>query len=170
MIFLANRTNLDKRTLLTRIHTQLQSQAAGDDAPIKQVRYHTSSGNKVGVRALLDAQAFLGFTYPGGEVELHASFDFPPNRDYDFYEIQWVEPDRKLMLGWHQDDTHMDLGNCHFQIDYQSETVQRTSADFLDAHPLNVFERRLDQFIPILDVITWEDELPTVPNHAIGGD
>lgn len=170
MIFLANRANLDKRTLLTRIHTHLQSQAAGDDAPIKQVRYHTSSGNKVGVRALVDTHSFLGFTHPVAEVELHISFDFPPNRDYDFYEIQWVEPDRNLMLGWHQDDTHMDLGNCHFQIDYQNETVQRTAAEFLDTHPLNVFEHRLNQLIPILNALTWEHDHPTVPNHAITKD
>lgn len=168
MIFLANRANLDKRTLLTRIHSHLQSQVSVNDAPIKQVRYHTASGNKIGVQALVDAELFLGSTYPITEVELHVSFDFPLNREYDFYEIQWVEPDRDLMLGWHQDDTHMELGNCHFQIDYQTETAQRSSADFLDAHPLNVFEQRLNQLPGILTALTWTHDYPRIPTHAIG--
>lgn len=80
MIFLANRANLDKRQLLTRLHNWLQTQITTEEAPIEQVWYHTSAGNKVGVRATLNAPAFLGTTYPVGEAKLHVSFDFPPNR------------------------------------------------------------------------------------------
>jgi hypothetical protein len=167
MIFLANRANLDRRTLLTRIHNWLQTQVPTEDAPVEQVWYHTSAGNKVGVRATINTPGFLGTAYPVAETELQVSVDFPPNRSYDFYTIQWVESERELMLGWHQDDTHMDLGECHFQLDYQEETVQRESATFLDAHPLNVFNQRLDDLVGIIDALTWENQLPTIPDHAV---
>jgi hypothetical protein len=101
------------------------------------------------------------------EAELQVSFDVPKTHPYDFYAIQWIESDRDLMLGWHQDETHMDLGECHLQIDHQGETVQRETAEFLDAHPLNVFDRRIDDLVDILDVVTWEDGVPHLPNEAV---
>ncbi|SFC72491.1 hypothetical protein SAMN05444422_11716 [Halobiforma haloterrestris] len=167
MIFLANRANLDKRTLLGRLHNLLQTQTDSADSPIKQVWYQTSAGNKTGVRATIAAPAFLDRSYAVDEAELQISFDFPPNHSYDFYEIQWVEPDRQLMLGWHQDETHMELGECHFQIDYRNETVQRSKARFLDSHPLNVFDRRMDHLLTILDSLEWDDEVPSVPETEV---
>ncbi|MFB9824222.1 hypothetical protein [Halobaculum roseum] len=101
------------------------------------------------------------------EAELQVSFDVPKTHPYDFYVIQWIESDRDLMLGWHQDETHMDLGECHLQIDHQGETVQRETAEFLDAHPLNVFDRRIDDLVDVLDVVTWEDGVPHLPNEAV---
>jgi hypothetical protein len=167
MIFLANRANLDTRTLLSRLHNRFQTQVTTDDAPVEQVRYHTSAGNKIGVRATIDIPTFLATSYPVAKAELQVSFDFPPNRDYDTYKIQWVESKRELMIGWHQDDTHMDLGECHLQLDYRGETLQRETADFLDTHPLNVFEQRMDHLVAVLDVLTWETDRPTVPSHAV---
>jgi hypothetical protein len=60
MIFLANRANLDKRTLLSRIFTRLQTQASAGDSPVERVWYHTSNGNKIGVRATVAPSSFLG--------------------------------------------------------------------------------------------------------------
>jgi hypothetical protein len=167
MIFLANRANLDKRTLLSRLHNRLQTQVTTDDTPVEQVRYHTSAGNKIGVRATIDIPTFLATSYPVDEAELQVSFDFPPNRDYDVYKIQWVESERELMLGWHQDDTHVDLGECHFQLDHRGETRQRETADFLDTHPLNVFEQRMNHLVAILDGLTWENDHPIIPSHMV---
>ena len=167
MIFLANRTNLDKRTLLTRIHNRLQTQVAAANSPVKRVWYHTSMGNKTGVRALVVPEMFLGEPYSVDEAELQISFDFPTNHQYDFYSIQWIESGRSLMIAWHQDATHMDLGACHFQIDYQGETVQRERAAYLDAHPLNVFDQRTDDLVDVLAEITWEGELPHLPKSAV---
>jgi len=167
MIFLVNRANLDKRTLLGRLHKRLQTQVTTEDAPVQQVWYHTSVGNKVGVRARIDPSLVLDATYPVDEAELQVSFDFPRNRAYDFYRIQWVESERTLMVGWHQDDTHMALGECHFQIEYRGTTVQRDAATFLDIHPLNVFDRRMDHLVEILDSLSWENGLPTVPKQAV---
>lgn len=167
MIFFANRANLDKRSLLGRLHTYLQTQARAENAPVEQVWYHTSAGNKVGVRATVDAPLFVGDTYPVDEAQLQVAFDFPSDREYDHYGIQWVERERELMVGWHQDETHPDLGECHFQIDYRGETVQRTSATFIDAHPLNVFDRRTDHLLDLLDSVTRTDDVPSVPEATI---
>lgn len=167
MVFLANRANLDKRTLLTRLHDRLATQVPKDASPIEQVRYLTSAGNKVGVRARVNAPAFLGTTYPTGRTELSVSFDFPAKRQYDFYTIQWIEAERDLMLGWHQDETHMDLGECHFQLDYQGETLQRETAAFIDTHPLNVFDQRTDHLVDVVEALTWENGRPRVPDHAV---
>lgn len=60
MIFLANRANLDKRTLLSRIFNRLQTQASAGDSPVERVWYHTSNGNKIGVRATVAPSSFLG--------------------------------------------------------------------------------------------------------------
>jgi hypothetical protein len=163
MILLANRANLDKRTLLTRIHNQFQTQISDEDSPIQEVWYQTSTGNKVGVRATIIPDAFLRTSYPVEEAELQVSFDFPQTHSYDFYEIQWVESDRDLMVGWHQDETHKDLGECHVQIDHQGETVQQAGAEFLDLHPLNVLDRRLDDLVAVLNALTWEDGVPALP-------
>lgn len=160
MIFLANRANLDRRTLLSRIHTLLQTQVQAGDTPVEQVWYHTSAGNKVGVRATFDPDEFLGTSYPTNEAEIHVSFDFPPSSDYDFYRIQWVEPERDFMVGWHQDETHMNLGECHVQLDHRGETVQREEATFLDEHPLNVFEQRMDDLVQVLSTISWDRGKP----------
>ncbi len=167
MIFLANRANLDKRTLLTRLHNQLQTQVSDDTAPIEKVWYHTSAGNKVGVRATVDTASFLDESYPVDEAELQVSFDFPADREYDFYTIQWVESTRRLMIGWHQDETHIELGECHLQIDFQDETIQRDKAVFMDNHPLNVFEQRMDDLVVIIDSLSWEDGLPAIPKSVV---
>lgn len=167
MIFLANRANLDRRTLLTRLHTRLQTQVPSEDTPVEQVRYHSSAGAKVGVRAKITASGFLGTSYPVEEVELQISFDFPPEYDYDFYTIQWVEAERELMIGWHQDETHVDLGECHLQLDHRGETRQRASATFLDVHPLNVFDQRVDDLVAILRAVTWDDDHPHIPERVV---
>lgn len=167
MIFFANRANLDRRQVLTRLHVLLGTQVTAGSGPVEQVRYHTSAGNKVGVRATIDTAAFLDGPYPVAEAELQVTFDFPPEREHDHYRIQWVERERELMVGWHQDDTHEQLGPCHFQVDHRGETVQRVEAQFIDAHPLNVFDERTDQLVEILDSLVWEGGRPSVLEEAL---
>lgn len=167
MIFLANRANLDKRTLLTRIHNRLQTRVDKEHSPVVQVWYHPSNANKVGVRATINAPSFLRSAYPVEGAELHIVFAFPPNHPYDFYSIQWVEPARDLMIGWHQDETHMDHGECHLQLDFRGETVQREPAAYRDSPPLNVFETRIDQLGALLKSLTWDHDVPTVPAQAV---
>ena len=168
MLFLANRANLDSRRLLTRIHNRLQTQVDREQTPIEQVWYHTAAGNKIGVRATVDPARFLDREYPCSEAELQVAFDFPRDIDYDCYRLQWVERERDLMAGWHQDETHMDLGPCHFQLDYDGATVQRTDAAHLDSHPLNVFDQRIDDLVTVLTGLEWSDGTPTVAADMVG--
>jgi hypothetical protein len=167
MIFLANRANLDRRTLLTRLHSRLHTQVHAEDTPVEQVRYHTSAGDKVGVRATIAAPTFLGEPYPVEAAELQVSFDFPPEYDYDFYAMQWVESEREFMVGWHQDETHVALGECHLQLDHRGETRQRAPAAFIDAHPLNVFDQRIEDLVAVLDAVRWDDGRPHLPDRAV---
>lgn len=167
MIFLANRANLDRRRLLTRLYNTLDTRAERANSAVETVWYHTSAGNKVGVRATVDPATFSGGHSPSDEAELQVSFDFPPEYEYDFYKFQWVEPNRDLMVGWHQDETHDELGECHFQVDHGGRTIQRERATYLDSHPLNVFDRRTDDLLTILDALTWKDGTPSVPDHKI---
>ena len=82
--------------------------------------------------------------------------------------MQWVEFGREFMLGWQQDETHPELGECHVQIDHRGETVQRERASFLDAHPLNVFDQRLDHLVAVLDGLTWTDGVSRLPADVVG--
>ncbi|MFB6233742.1 MAG: hypothetical protein ABEH61_05745 [Haloarculaceae archaeon] len=166
MLFLANRANLDRRRLLTQLHNRLRTQVDGN-GPIQQVWYHTARGDKIGVRARVDPERLLGAAYPCDEAELQVSFDFPRDADHDYYRVQWVERDRDLLIGWHQDETHPELGTCHFQLDYDGETVQRSEAAYLDAHPLNVFDQRTNDLVDVLDALTWEDGKPQLSTDAL---
>ena len=163
MIVLANRVNLDKRTLLTQIHTQLQTQT-GTDAAVEHVRYYPSEANKLEVRATIHPDRFLDVSYPVSTVELHVSFNFLTDFAYDFYRIRWIDSDRELMLGWHQDETRMDLDECHFQLDYRGDTIHRAEAEFLDRHPRNVFDRRIAQLVDVVDGLTWTNGRPAIPD------
>jgi hypothetical protein len=96
------------------------------------------------------------------------SFDSPTEFAYDFYRIQWVDSDRELILGWHQDDTHMNLGECHFQLDYRGDTIHRTEAAFLDRHQRNVFDHRIAQLVDVVDGLTWTNGRPAVPSDTLG--
>lgn len=71
------------------------------------------------------------------------------------------------MLGWHQDETHTELGECHFQLDYRGETLQRKQSAFLDLHPLNVVDQCTDALVTVLNALTWDGDVPHVPEEAI---
>lgn len=71
------------------------------------------------------------------------------------------------MIGWQQDETLMNLGECHLPIDHGGETVQREPAAFVDQHPLNVFEARIEQLENVLNSATWDNYVPTVPAEAV---
>ena len=78
------------------------------------------------VRASINAPAFVGGSYPVNDAEIHVYFDFPSGDKHDRYRIQWVESERNLMVGRHQDETHPELGECYLQVNYEGETVHRS--------------------------------------------
>lgn len=167
MLFLANRANLDRRRLLRRIFDTFDTRATTAESPVERVWYHPSAGNRREVRVRVEPEQFLDTTWPVDRTQLQVSFDFPAAYDHDCYSIQWVEPERNLMLGWHQDETHPELGPCHFQLDHGGRTVDRLAATHLDSHPLNVLDRRTDRLVDVLDALRWTDGEPAVPASVV---
>jgi len=154
-VFLAHRSLLDQHAAHCEIQTWLSNQGGCRD-----VRYAPSSIRRHEVCATIDPEVLLGKPYPSETAELRVEFDFPDDAVHDHYEIQWIDGERNYSFGWHQDETHPDLGKCHFQLDYRDETVARKPAVVHDSHPVNVLEQRLSLVPSILELVTWENDRP----------
>ena len=160
MIFLAGRDRYTQRTLLRDIHDRLTNQAGCEN-----VRYHPSRRRPRYVIAELDTAVFLGDSYEAENARLEVRFWYPAGVEYEYYRINWIEPDRNLMLGFHQDADHQDLGPCHIQLNYEDTPVDRHDTTFLDAHPLSVLDNRLQQLPTALESIRWQDGQPSLPTR-----
>nr|WP_233357317.1 DUF6516 family protein [Halococcoides cellulosivorans] len=100
-------------------------------------------------------------------ARLEIRFWYPAGVDREYYRINWVEPDRDLMVGFHQDADHPDLGPCHIQHDHDDTPVDRHGAAFQDAHPLSVLDDRLQQFPTAIEAIRWSDGTPSLPTWPV---
>lgn len=163
-VFLANRGNLTKAKLYTAIRNRLDTEPGCHD-----VRVCPSRARPRSIQARVTPSEFFAQEYAIDEATLTIRFAYPGGVEYEYYVIEWSEEDRTLGIGWHQDEDHPDLGECHFQIDHAGRTVDRRSATFLDDHPLEVLETRLDQLRTILPRIEWAEGEPTVPDNGLAG-
>ena len=137
MIFLARGGLSRRQRLYRRIHRRL-----GDQPEFDRVRYAPSAIRPRRVVADVDPTIFVGEAYPADTARLEIEFD--PRIERDHYWIEWIEPEHGFACGWHQDATHDELGECHWQIDRRSDDgPERETASFVDEHPLAVFERRM---------------------------
>lgn len=155
MIFLANRDRYTQRTLLRDVHDRLTKQAGCED-----VRYRPSRRRPRYVITDVAPTPFLGGPYDTESVRLEIRFWYPASVGHEYYRINWVEPERDLMLGFHQDADHPDLGPCHIQLNY-GNIVDRHGATFLDSHPLSVLDDRLQQLPSAVDAIRWDGRTPS---------
>ena len=112
----------------------------------------------------VDTTTFLGETYDVENARLEVRFWYPADTDYEYYRINWVEPERNLAVGFHQDADHQELGPCHIQLDYEDTAVDRHDAKFLDGHPLAVLDDRLRAFSTAVAVVCWDDKKPSLPS------
>jgi hypothetical protein len=94
--------------------------------------------------------------YPTQTARLEIGFDVESPPDYDFYWFNWVEAERRLLLGWHQDDDHPEYGEVHLQLNQSDSVVVRKRAELIDEHPLAVVEARLEQLPDAVRAIRWE--------------
>lgn len=157
MVFLANRANLRNKRLHRRVRTRLQK-APGCRAVQLRVATHREPG-PYRVVAETDPQQWLETTaYPVQAGRLEVGFNVETGTEYDHYWINWIEPERQLLLGWHQDHDHPDLGPVHLQLAHGDAVIDREPAEFIDDHPLAVFELRLGQLPLAVDDIEWEDD------------
>ena len=99
------------------------------------------------VVATIDTSAFLGRSDTTDTATLEIEYR-PRARELDGFRIQWIESEGGFSCGWHQDETHPELGRCHFQVDRSRGVPHRESASFTAEHPLGVvaecFERLPD--------------------------
>lgn len=65
-----------------------------------------------------------------------------------------------MLVGWYRDDTHDTLGPVHLQVNHGSTVVDRQPAQFIDSHPLDVVERRLESLQDAVGAVEWEQGRP----------
>lgn len=161
-VFLANRGNLTKVRLYDAIHRRIDKVPGCHD-----VRLRPSRARPRSLQARVNPDAFLGRAYAVDDAKLEIEFSYPRSVDYEYYVIEWSEADRSFGIGWHQDDHHPELGECHFQIDHDGTTLDRTAATFVDEHPLEVLETRLDQLRSVLPRIDWDGSGPSLSDGEL---
>ena len=113
------------------------------------------------VVANVDPRQFLGDDeYPVTDARVEIGFQLRTSDPYEYYWFNWVEPERSLLVGWHQDDTHDDLGPTHLQVNDGTTTVDHRRAQFIDSHPLDIVEQRLTSLPDAVFAVEWEQERP----------
>ena len=157
MIFLAGRDRYTQRSLLRAVHTRLSKQPGCEN-----VRYRPSRRRPRYVIVDINTEAFLSRSYEVDQARLEIRVWYPDGVDYEYYRLNWVEPTRNLMIGFHRDADHPDLGPCHIQLTHEDDPVDRHEAGFLDAHFLAVLDERLQQIPSILASIQWENRRPAL--------
>lgn len=111
-----------------------------------------SSMRPVRIEATLDQELFFDRAESTGEAALE--FEWRPRTARDEFRIQYNEPGTPWSCGWHQDDSHDDLGPSHFQVDHEEwDTSYREPSSFIDPNPMAILERCLNELqkrVPLL--------------------
>lgn len=156
-VFLANRGNLTKAMLYRAIRRRIGTEPGCYDVQVRPSRARPRT-----IEAQVKPDEFLSQAYADDDARVSITFSYPRSVDYEYYVIEWSEAEREFGIGWHQDEDHPDLGDCHFQVDHGGSTVDRSTATFVDEHPLSVLETRLDQLRAVLPRIDWDNGEPTL--------
>jgi hypothetical protein len=157
VVFLANRANLQQK----RLHDRIQNRLGGSFDDVRRRRAGPREAGAYRVVADVNPRQFLDdpeYAVPGARVEI--GFQLQTRDPHEHYWFNWLEPDRRLLIGWHQDDTHDDLGPVHLQVNDGATPVAHEPAQFVDAHPLDVVERRLHSLPDTVLAVEWEQGRP----------
>lgn len=74
-------------------------------------------------------------------TEATIEIEWRPRAEQDVFRVQYNEPGTPWSCGWHQDDSHPDLGPSHFQVDHEEwATSHREPATFTDPNPMAILE------------------------------
>nr|WP_231857242.1 hypothetical protein [Natronomonas moolapensis] len=98
--------------------------------------------------------------YPVTAARIEIGFQLQTGEPYEYCWFNWIGPDRSLLVGWHQDDTYDDLGPVHLQVNDGATSVAHEPAEFIDSHPLDVVERRLNALRDAVLAVEWEQGRP----------
>lgn len=157
VVFLANRTNLQSR----RLHHRIQNRLSGTFENVRRRRAEPREAGPYRVVGDVNPRQFLGDDeYPVTTARIEIGFQLRTSDPYEYYWFNWIEPERSLLVGWHQDDTHDELGPVHLQVNDNTTAVDHQRAQFIDSHPLDVVERRLNSLRDAVFAVEWEQELP----------
>lgn len=127
-VFLANRANLQTKRLHQRLKHRLQT-----DGTYTSARLERTSPRDPGtyrVTAETDARTVLDDSaYPTTTARIEVGFELFTADPHEHYWLNWIVPDQDLLVGWHQDGTHPDLGPVHLQVNDGQETSRARIRD-----------------------------------------
>lgn len=156
-VFLANRSNIQLKALHRRIKNRFQSIERLDTVRLRVTNPRERGRYRVVART--NPQSFLeADSYPVAEARIEVGFEKPSRANHEHYWFNWIEPDQRVLLGWHRDDDHPEYGEVHIQITESDTVIAREPATFIDMHPMAVVEARLEQLPAAIDAIEWHDE------------
>ncbi|MFB6119168.1 hypothetical protein [Halosegnis sp.] len=157
VVFLANRANLQNK----RLHDRIQNRLSGEFETARRRRAEPREGGPYRVVAEVDPRQFRGDDeYPVTAARVEIGFQLQTGEAHEYYWFNWIEPDRSLLVGWHQDDTHDALGPVHLQVNDGATPVAHEPAEFIDSYPLDVVERRLDSLRDAVLAVEWGQGRP----------
>lgn len=157
VIFLANRTNLQHR----RLHDRIKHRLSGISESVRRRRSNPREAGPYRVVSEVNPRLFFDDDkYPVTAARIEIGFQLRPTEPYEYYWFNWIEPDRRLLVGWHQDTMHDDLGEVHLQVNDGATAIDRHAAEFIDSHPLDVVERRLNSLYDAVAAVEWEEGRP----------
>ena len=157
VVFLANRANLQSK----RLHDRIQNRLSGEFENVHRRRAEPREAGPYRVVAGVNPRQFLGDDeYPVTTARVEIGFHLQTGEPHEYYWFNWIEPDRSLLAGWHQDDTHDDLGPVHLQVNHGATPVAHEPAEFIDSLPLDVVERRLNSLRDAVLAVEWEQGRP----------
>jgi hypothetical protein len=157
VVFLANRANLQSK----RLHDRIQNRLTGTFENVRRRRAEPREAGPYRVVAEVNPRQFLGDDeYSMKTARVETGFQLQTGEPHEYYWVNWIEPDRSLLVGWHQDDTHDDLGPVHLQVNDGATPVAHEPAQFIDAHPLDVIERRRNSLRDAVHAVEWEQGRP----------
>jgi hypothetical protein len=156
VVFLANRANLQNK----RLHDRIGNRLSGEFENVRQRRAEPREAGPYRAVAELNPRQFFDDEYPVATARVEVGFQLQTGAPHEYYWFNWIEPDRSLLVGWHRDDTHDDLGPVHLQVNDGATPVTHEPAGFIDSHPLDVVERRLASLPDAVLAVEWEQGRP----------
>lgn len=156
VVFLVNRANLQNK----RLHDRIQNRLSGAYENVGRRRTEPREAGPYRVVAEVDPRQFLDDEYPVTAARVEIGFQLQTGEPHEYYWFNWIEPERSLLVGWHQDDTHDDLGPVHLQVNDGATPIAHEPAQFIDSHPLDVVERRLNSLRDAVLAVEWEQGRP----------
>lgn len=156
-VFLANRANLQSK----RLHDRIQNRLSGRFENVRRRLAEPREAGPYRIVGEVDARQFLeDGGYPVSAARVEIGFQLQTGEPHEYYWFNWIEQERSLLVGWHQDETHADLGPIHLQVNDDTTAVAHHPASFIDSHPLDVVERRLASLPAAVLAVEWEEGRP----------